>query len=85
MSNTLTKKITNVATPLPECAVRENKNFEDEKNKSEHICGEESCILLIIQIYKIHNSRTCLPPSSTSMLKEKSNFRDYVVHRFPEP
>jgi hypothetical protein len=56
------------------------KNYEDKgRIKSAHICSDESCISLILQIYKIHNSWTCLPPSSASMLKEKSNFRDCVV------
>jgi hypothetical protein len=62
--------------------VRENKKLFEDKGtiKSAHICNNESCISLILQIYKIHNSQTCLPPSSASMLKEKSNFRDCVVH-----
>jgi hypothetical protein len=38
--------------------------FEDiGRIKSAYICGDESCISLILQIYKIHNSSTCLPPS----------------------
>jgi hypothetical protein len=66
--------------------VKTKTKFEDKgRIKSGYICGDESCISLILHIYKIHNSWTCLPPSFALMLKEKSNFRDYVVHQFLGP
>jgi hypothetical protein len=48
-----------------------------------HTCGKESHISLIVQIYKIHNPQPYIIPSSMSMFKEKYNFRDCVVCRFP--
>jgi hypothetical protein len=70
----------------PRVFVKTKKYEDEEKNKIlACICGEESCISLIILIYKIHNSQTCLPSSSALMLKEKSNFRDCMIRRFLGP
>jgi hypothetical protein len=52
--------------------IPENKFLKTKENKIilVHIYEEESCISLIIQIYKIYNLETCLLSSSASMLKE---------------
>jgi hypothetical protein len=60
--NSTVNNLHDLVTLIKHLFVTTKTKFEDKgRIKSGYICGDKSYISLILQIYKIHNSWTCLP------------------------